>query len=126
MDINDFVDAITILAVVACFAEGETRLYNAAIVRQKECDRISSIAAELKKMGANITEADDGLIIKKSSLTGTHLHSYHDHRMVMSLTVAALGANGEATIGPVECVSKTFPTFMRDFNALGANIKEVP
>ena len=125
VDINNFVDAITILAVVACFAEGETRICNAAIVRQKECNRIASITAELKKMGADITESDDGLIIRKSSLTGAPVHSYHDHRMAMSLTVAALGAKGEASIGPIECVAKTYPTFVRDFNAIGANIDEV-
>lgn len=126
VDLNNFIDAITILAVVACFAEGETRIQNAAIAKQKECNRIACIATELQKMGAHITETEDGLMIKKSSLKGANLHSYHDHRMVMSLTVAALGAKGEATISPVGCVSKTFPTFVRDFNALGAQIEEMP
>lgn len=122
VDINNFVDAITILAVVSCYAEGETVIYNGAIAKQKECNRIKSIATELKKMGANIEETDDGLYIKRASLKGSIVDSYHDHRMAMSLTVAALGAEGETTISPVECVSKTFPTFKRDFNSLGANI----
>ncbi len=124
VDINDFVDAITILAVVACYAEGETHIYNAAVARQKECNRIQCIATELRKMGADVVELEDGLRIRKSALKGTQVHSYHDHRMVMSLTVAGLGAQGQTTIGPVECVAKTFPTFLHDFNALGANIKE--
>lgn len=124
VDVNNFVDAITILAVVACFAEGETHIYNAAIAKQKECNRIHCIATELRKMGANITETKDGLCVKKSTLKGSQLHSYHDHRMVMSLTAAALAAEGETHISSVECVSKTFPTFVHDFNALGANIKE--
>lgn len=124
VDINNFVDAITILAVVACYAEGETQIHNGKIAKQKECNRIRCIATELQKMGADISETDDGLLIRKSQLKGAQLHSYHDHRMVMSLTVAALGAQGETHVGPVECVSKTFPTFVRDFNALGANIKE--
>lgn len=123
VDINNFVDAITILAVVACYAEGETHIKNAAVARQKECNRIQSIATELRKMGADVVELDDGLRIRKSALTGTDVHSYHDHRMVMSLTVAALGATGTTTVDPVECVSKTFPTFLRDFNALQANIR---
>ena len=126
VDINNFVDAITILAVVACYAEGETWIQNAAVAKQKECNRIQSIATELRKMGADITETENGLRIRGSPLQGADVESYNDHRMVMSLAVAALGANGETQIGPVECVSKTFPTFMRDFNVLGANIEVLP
>lgn len=126
VDINNFIDAITILAVVACFAEGETRIQNASIAKQKECDRIVCITEELRKMGADITATDDGLIIRKSILTGTQVHSHHDHRMVMSLAVAAMGASGQTTIGSVDCIAKTFPTFMRDFAAIGASIEVTP
>jgi 3-phosphoshikimate 1-carboxyvinyltransferase len=122
IDINNFIDAITILAVVACFAEGKTVIYNGAIAKQKECNRIQCIATELKKMGANITESEDGLEIRQSSLKGAEVQSYNDHRMAMSLVVAALGAEGKTVISSIECISKTFPTFMRDFNMLGANI----
>lgn len=122
IDINNFIDAITILAVVACFAEGETHIYNASIAKEKECNRIHSIATELRKMGADITETPDGLHIRKSDLTGTCVHSHHDHRMCMSLAVAGLGAKGETIISSVDCVSKTFPTFLHDFNALHADI----
>lgn len=123
VDINGFIDAITILAVVACFAEGQTLIYNANVAKQKECNRIECIATELKKMGADITATDDGLSIMTSSLRGGNLDSYNDHRMLMSLSVAALGAEGETTISPIECVSKTFPDFMVDFNTLGAKIE---
>lgn len=126
VDINNFVDAISILAVVACFAEGETCILNAAIARQKECNRILCTAAELRKMGADITETDDGLVIRKSELIGAHVHSHHDHRLAMSLAVAALGSKGETQVSSVECVSKTFPGFLEQFNALGANIREMP
>ncbi len=125
VDINAFIDAITILAVVSCYAEGETRIVNAAVAKQKECNRIRCIAEELRKMGADITETEEGLCIRKSSLKGAHVHSHHDHRMAMSLAVAALGAEGETIVDSVECVSKTFPTFKRDFNALGADIEEL-
>jgi 3-phosphoshikimate 1-carboxyvinyltransferase len=125
VDINNFIDAITILAVVGCYAEGETVIHNAAIAKQKECNRIHSIVTELRKMGADISETEDGLCIRKSHLKGTAVHSYHDHRMVMSLAVAGLGAEGETVVSPVESVSKTFPTFVHDFNALGAMIKEL-
>jgi 3-phosphoshikimate 1-carboxyvinyltransferase len=123
IDVNDFIDALTILAVVACFSEGETHIVNASIARYKECNRIKCIASELQKMGADITEIENGLMIRKSHLKGAKVHSYHDHRMAMSLTVAALGAEGETVIDSVDCVSKTFPTFMQDFNFLGAGIR---
>lgn len=125
VDINNFVDAITILAVIACFAEGETHIYNAAVAKQKECNRILSIATELRKMGADIQETEDGLMIRHSALKGANVFSYHDHRMAMSLTVAALGAEGETVIDSCECVDKTFPTFFEEFNRLGANIRPV-
>lgn len=125
VDINNFIDAITILAVVACFAEGETVIQNAAIAKQKECDRIEGIATELQKMGAQIKTTEDGLHIRKSSLKGAHLHSYCDHRMVMSLAVAGLAANGTTVIDGIESVAKTFPSFLTDFQALGADIKEL-
>lgn len=123
-DINDYIDAVTILAVLACFAEGETRLLNAAGAKQKECNRLQCIAAELSKMGADIRETGDGLIIRKSLLKGVHVQSHQDHRMAMSLAVAGLGAHGETTIDGAECISKTFPDFLTDFQGLGANIRE--
>ncbi len=125
LDVNDVIDAITILAVVACFSEGETVIKNGAVAKQKECNRIHCIAKELGKMEAQISETEDGLIIQHSSLKGASLCSYGDHRMVMSLSVAALGAEGESTISSIQCVSKTFPHFARDFNSIGAKIKEV-
>jgi 3-phosphoshikimate 1-carboxyvinyltransferase len=126
IDINNFVDAITILAVIACFAEGETVIKNAAVARQKECDRISCIVTELKKMGAHISETKDGLIIRKSPLIGASLDSHQDHRMAMSLTVAAMGAAGPSTIRHTECIAKTYPTFRNDFSSIGAIIQEEP
>lgn len=122
-DINDTIDAITILAVIGCYAEGETVLTNAAIARKKECDRIHCIATELKKMGADIEEKEDGLVIRGSKLKGTTLETYHDHRMVMSLTVAALGAEGESVIEGVECVAKTYPNFKEHLKQLGAKLQ---
>lgn len=122
VDINGFIDAITILAVVACFAEGATKLLNASIARNKECNRIQSIATELKKMGADIEELDDGLLIKGTKLTGASTNSYGDHRMAMSLVTAALAAEGGSSVGGVQCVSKTYPTFFTDFQAIGADL----
>ncbi len=122
-DVNDTIDAITTLAVLGCYAEGETILTNGAIARKKECDRIHCITTELKKMGAAIEEREDGLLIRGSKLRGANLETYHDHRMVMSLTVAALGAEGESTIDGVECVAKTYPNFKEHMNKLGAHVQ---
>lgn len=123
VDINNFVDAITILAVVACFSKGETRIRNAAVAQNKECNRIKCIANELRKMGAHIIEHEDGLTIRSSELRGAAVHSHFDHRMAMSLTVAGLAAQGTTKIDPVECVSKTFPSFAKDFKQLGADVE---
>ena len=125
IDLNACIDAITILAVIGCYAEGETILYNAAIARQKECDRIGCITKELRKMGADISETEDGLIIRRSRLKGAFVESHEDHRMAMSLAVAGLGAEGETQVHSVTCISKTFPNFLKDFQQCGALIREL-
>lgn len=122
VDINDFIDAIPLLSVVACFADGETRITNGSNARHKECDRLKCMTLELSKMGADICETEDGLKIRKSQLQGADVHSHQDHRMAMSLAVAGLGARGTTNISSVECVSKTFSHFLSDFQALGAEI----
>ncbi len=123
IDINTFIDAITILAVIGCYAEGETHITNAAIARHKESDRLHAITTELQKMGAKITERPDSLIIKQSALKGAVVFSHHDHRVAMSMMVAALGAEGETLINHAECVAKTFPDVAQAFQTLGANIE---
>ena len=112
-----------ILAVLGCFAEGRIEIVNAAIARKKECDRLHAITAELKKMGAKIEEKEDSLIIHPSKLVGANLSTYHDHRMVMALSVAAMQAEGESVIEGVDAVKKTYPSFLEDFKKLGANIE---
>lgn len=125
VDINAFIDAVPILAVIGCFAEGTTRITNAAIARQKESDRLHAITTELQKMGANITELPDGLIIEHSSLKGAHVNSHHDHRIAMSLAMAGLGAEDETFIENIDCVAKTFPRFAQTFQAIGAHVEIV-
>lgn len=122
IDINDFIDGIAILAVVGCYAEGEMHLKNAAVARTKECDRICCLALELRKMGAEIEELSDGLVIRGSCLHGAHVHSHQDHRMAMALTVAALAAHGESRIEHTACIAKTYPNFHSQFRSLGAKI----
>jgi 3-phosphoshikimate 1-carboxyvinyltransferase len=123
IDVNRFIDAVPILAVIGCFAEGETHISGATVARQKESDRVHAMFTELKKMGANVTELPDGLRIKQSSLQGANLDSHLDHRIVMALTIAAMGAKGESKIENVDCVAKSYPTFAQDFQSLGAAIE---
>ena len=122
IDINNMIDALPILATVACFAKGPTEIVNGAIARCKESDRIHAIATELKKMGADIEERPDGLLIHPKELQGAHLESYHDHRIAMSLIVAALAAKGESSINGIECIAKTYPTFFESFQSIGAKV----
>lgn len=122
IDINNFIDAITILAVVGCFAEGSTELYNAESARNKECDRLAAISAELGKMGAALTVTQDSLIIQNSLLRGTSVESYNDHRIAMSLAIAALAIEGETQINNTACIGKSYQQFTQDLQQLGANI----
>lgn len=124
IDVNDFIDALPILAVAACSASGKTEIVNAEIARRKESDRIHCIAHELKKMGANIEELPDGLLIRPAKLHGAlNLDSHHDHRLAMALSVAALGAHGDSEIRGVECTEKSYPTFFDDFKKMGAHME---
>lgn len=123
IDVNDCIDALPILAVVGCFAEGTTEIFNGAIARKKESDRISAIATELKKMGADIEERPDGLVINPSLLHGAELNTFSDHRIALSLSVAAMAASSPSTINGAECTLKTYPNFYEDFRAIGAKIE---
>lgn len=125
IDVNGCIDAIPILAVVGCFAQGVTKLTNGGIARKKESDRILAIAQELRKMGAHIEEEEEGLTIYHSPLKGARVHSHCDHRIAMALAVAALGAQGETSLSDTECIEKSYPHFVREFQKLGAHIEEV-
>ncbi len=121
-DINDMPDSIAALAVLGCCAEGETRLINVAQARIKETDRIKVMAGELTKMGADIHELSDGLVIRKSRLTGARVDSHDDHRVAMALALAGMAAEGETIIEKAECAEVTYATFQEDFVALGAKM----
>ncbi len=122
-DVNDYIDAVTILAVAGCYAEGTTKLTNAYIARKKESDRLSTITSELKKMGADITETEDSLIVHGSNMRGAPCVSHLDHRIAMSCAVAALGAEGASVISDIECVNKSYPDFLMHMNMLGCSIE---
>jgi len=126
VDMNEIPDALPMLAVTACFAEGKTILHNVPQARMKETARISVMAGELKKLGADIKELPDGLEIKGTGLKGGSVHGYGDHRVVMAMTVAGLAADGNITVDTAESADITFPDFWEKMCSLGAliDIKE--
>ncbi|MEW6162475.1 MAG: 3-phosphoshikimate 1-carboxyvinyltransferase [Nitrospirota bacterium] len=106
------IDEFPVLCVAATQAEGITTIRGAEELRVKESDRIKAMARELKKMGAEIEEFEDGLSIKgKVDLKGTTAESYGDHRIAMALSIAALIADGTTTIRGVSPVNISFPGF---------------
>ncbi|MBW2553703.1 MAG: 3-phosphoshikimate 1-carboxyvinyltransferase [Deltaproteobacteria bacterium] len=126
LDLNNTPDALPALAVVGCYAKGETILKNVAQARIKETDRIKVMATELSKMGAEIEEMEDGLIIRQSELQGTRVSGYHDHRVVMALSLAGMIAQGETEIDSAESVDITFPGYVEKMCRLGARMEIVP
>jgi 3-phosphoshikimate 1-carboxyvinyltransferase len=123
VNINDCIDTLPILAVVACFATTPSYIMGAKIARLKESDRISAITKELTKMGAKIDEKEDGLVVYPSKLIGTKVYSHEDHRIAMALLVAGLGSSSQTQVDSVECLAKTYPLFFYDFTSIGAKIK---
>ncbi len=114
------IDEFPIFAVLATQARGETNVREAAELRVKESDRISTLAVELRKLGAQIEEQPDGFTIEgPTALRGAVVDSHGDHRLAMALAVAGLIAEGETTIHNAEAYRESFPNFvglMRDLD----------
>ncbi|SYX09187.1 3-phosphoshikimate 1-carboxyvinyltransferase,3-phosphoshikimate 1-carboxyvinyltransferase,5-enolpyruvylshikimate-3-phosphate synthase,3-phosphoshikimate 1-carboxyvinyltransferase,EPSP synthase (3-phosphoshikimate 1-carboxyvinyltransferase) [Chlamydia poikilotherma] len=124
IDMDPFIDALPILAVICCFATSPSHLYNARGAKDKESDRIIAITQELQKMGACIQPCHDGLLINPSPLYGASMQSHNDHRIAMALSIAAMYASGDSIISDTECIKKTFPNFIQILNSLHTNIQE--
>ena len=115
VDMNSMSDVAPTLAVIALFAEGETRINNVANMRIKECDRIHAMVTELRKLGAKVEERESGLSVTGMGIYhAAKLNTYDDHRMAMSLSLSGLKIPGIAIQNP-DCVSKTFPDFFKLF-----------
>ncbi len=120
------IDEIPVLAVAAVFASGTTVIKDAQELRVKESDRITVMANQLNKMGAKITELTDGMeITGGTSLTGTEVESHGDHRITMSLAVAALNAKGKTTIHGAEAAAISYPTFVATLKQVGGELKNL-
>lgn len=113
------IDEIPILAVAAAYAQGTTRIRDAAELRVKESDRLAAIARQLTQMGSAITEYPDGLEIRGGiQLRGAEVESYADHRIAMSLAIAALAAQGSSFLSGAESASISYPDFFQMLRAL--------
>ncbi|HCG98504.1 MAG TPA: 3-phosphoshikimate 1-carboxyvinyltransferase [Actinobacteria bacterium] len=113
------IDEIPIIAVAATQAHGTTTIRDAGELRVKESDRIAALTQELRKMGANIEELEDGMIINgPTPLKGARVNSHGDHRIAMSLAVAGLAAEGETTVEDSEAIAISYPEFERTLSEL--------
>lgn len=122
IDMNRTPDALPMMAVVGAFADGVTRLLNVPQARKKETDRIACMALELMKMGGDIEELPDGLVVRRSKLSCAAVNGHYDHRIVMALAIAGLLVEGATKITTAEAMSITFPNFVDIINSLGGNL----
>ncbi len=120
VDMNALSDTVMTLAVIALFADGVSRIRNVAHIRHKESDRIAALANELRKLGAEVDELPDGLVINpppRDHLQGASIATYDDHRMAMSFAIAGLRIPGVTILDP-GCVAKTYPGFWDDLDRI--------
>lgn len=117
IDMNAISDTAQTLAAVAVFADGPTTIRHIAHVRHKETDRIAAVATELRKLGQQVDEFDDGLTIHPQPVTPAVVDTYDDHRMAMSFSLIGLQANGVQIANP-GCTAKTYPGYWEDLASL--------
>ncbi len=113
-EIPRLLDELPILGVVAAHAKGRTEITDAAELRVKESDRITTTVQELRTLSAAIEERPDGFTIEGPCvLTGARVRSHRDHRLAMSLSIAGLAASGQTEIEGAECIDDSFPGFWK-------------
>ena len=126
IDASDCPDIIPVLTVLAAVSEGTTKIINAGRLRIKECDRLAAMTSELNKMGAAITEEPEGLTIngKPEGLRGgVEVDAWNDHRIAMSLAIAAQCCAEPITLTGAGSVSKSYPDFWQDYKSVGGKIE---
>lgn len=109
--IANLIDELPVLAVLGTQLESGLEIRDARELRIKESDRIASVVTNLRRMGADVNEFDDGLQISRSRLTGAEIDSFGDHRIAMAFAVAGSLAGGETKIAGADCVDVSFPGF---------------
>jgi len=121
LDINETVNALPVVSILAAHAKGPSRLYNGSIYRNKESDRIAAMAHALSQMGIRVSEESDGLTIFGGQTVSATLDGMNDHRIAMAL--ALTGLRKKMKICGVSCVKKSFPGFFSTLRSLGAEIE---
>ena len=127
VDMNAISDTVQTLSVVALFAQGTTCIRNVGHIRHKETDRISAVATELRKLGAQVAEHAEGLAITPGQIatpgkiTAAEIDTYNDHRMAMSFAIAGLARPGVVIRNP-GCTAKTYPHFFADLRRLAKTV----
>ncbi len=119
-------DIIPVLAATAALAKGRTEIINASRLRIKECDRLAAVNSELSKLGVNVVENEDGLIIDgiDSLDGGIEVWSHKDHRIAMTLAIIATRCKNPIIIKDYECIAKSYPNFFEDYKMLGGKVDE--
>ncbi len=121
VDVSMTPDLVPTLAVLGALSVGETVIENAGHVRYKETDRLHAMTVELTKMGVDIREEPDQLVIRGGGLHGAKVSGWHDHRIVMALTVAGLVV-GDTVIDTAESVKISYPGFFETMKTLSGDI----
>ena len=117
IDMSDISDTVQTLAAVALFAEGPTRVRGVAHNRHKETDRIGDLVQEIRRLGAEAQEHDDGLTIYPRELRGCEIQTYRDHRMAMSFALVAMKV-AECLVLDPRCTEKTYPRYFEDLGRM--------
>lgn len=125
IDVSQCPDIVPVLAALAALSNGTTEIINAGRLRIKESDRLRAISCELNKIGADVEERPEGLIIKgKKTLRGGLVSSWNDHRIAMALAIASVKCTEPVIIKDADCVKKSYPGFWEDFQRLGGTFDE--
>ena len=124
LDCSDIPDLVPILTVLACFCKGTSKLTNIARLRFKECDRLSVTAECLNAIGGKVTVHEDSLEIEGvSELRGGEIDGHNDHRIPMSMAIAATCCTSPLIIRGAECVKKSFPNYFDVYKQLGGEVE---
>lgn len=119
-EIPQLIDELPVLAVAGALASGTTTIRHAQELRVKETDRIAAIAHNLRAMGAQVIELNDGLEIHgRGSLRGARVASFGDHRIAMAFAIAGFFADGETIVQDAQCVHESYPQFAHDLEEIG-------
>lgn len=124
IDAADIPDLVPVLAVAACGAHGVTRIYNAGRLRLKESDRLAATASQLTRLGGDVAQTEDGLLVRGTGgLVGGEADACADHRIAMALAVAAGICAQEVLLTGGDCVAKSAPQFWEEFTMLGGSVQ---